>query len=222
MPGASSVDRITPKQLLANQTLGLDRRQLNMAELILTEFALAGLPTRIAMAAVANAYGESKLDPNAVAGFLPWTGAGFSPRPGGENSVGLFQLNAARNAAGEGMSVRDRKNPYTHTARIILVTKSVLPKVAVGRSAYTATGNFTRWVEDPADPTPKAAERMLYCDRIFGSAMSRRDMAGMPEIQVTALAKVDRGVQMNVPLGWWGLAGVAGALVVATVMVGRG
>jgi len=75
------------------------------------------VPPEVAMAMVANAYMESKLDPNAVAQITPWTGVYHQPLLGGEDSVGLFMLNIV--GAGRGMSVDLRKDPEENTERII-------------------------------------------------------------------------------------------------------
>ncbi len=81
------------------------------ADVIVRQFADAGLSAGIALAAVVNAYAESQLDPLVCFGRTPWgVDRAFGPIGGQENSCGLFQLNSAPGAAGEGMSVEERQS----------------------------------------------------------------------------------------------------------------
>lgn len=91
-------------------TRKLTSAQSMMVAVIEREFGAAGL-SWLVVAAVANAYAESRLDPAAV----------------GDNghAIGLFQLNSAsKSAAGYGMAVEERKDPTVNTRRIIEVVQS--------------------------------------------------------------------------------------------------
>jgi len=105
-PGGSPVTLVQEAQavLLGSRTLTPDQRA--MVDLIAREFAAAGLGW-LAVAAVANAYRESALNPIA---------SGDS----GE-SIGLFQLYS--HGAGEGMSVAEREDPAQNTRRIIEIVQ---------------------------------------------------------------------------------------------------
>ena len=107
-PGRSVQTAVQEITALAG-TRVLTASQAEMAALIGREFALAGFGW-LTVAAVANAYAESRLDPDAI----------------GDNghAVGLFQLNSATTkAAGYGMTVEDRKNPAINTKRIIEIIR---------------------------------------------------------------------------------------------------
>ncbi len=147
--------------------------QWKMAALIYSRFLRAGLGNNIALAAVINAYAESRLDPSVVAGRQPWSANAGAPFAGGagENSVGLFQLNAAPGAAGAGMTVAERQNPENNIARIIQVVKSrdgdplTNNKTAsIGR----LTNLFTTEIERPADRARKGALRETLANQVFG------------------------------------------------------
>jgi hypothetical protein len=79
--------------------------QLENAKIIEREFYWAGLPAGLAAGAIANAWHESKLNERAY-------------NPSGEDSAGLFQLNA-RGGLGSGMSLEDRMDPVINTQRVI-------------------------------------------------------------------------------------------------------
>ena len=126
--------------------------QLKMAKIISKEFRKAGLPANVAAAAIANAWHESRLNPEAV----------------GDNgqSVGLFQL--YDRGAGAGMTVEERKNPKTNTRKIIEVVKKKLDKFQpVLNSVAEATKVFTIYVEVPANRYQKAEERAETARKFF-------------------------------------------------------
>lgn len=156
----------TPAALLAGAKVSLNSTQRANAQIILEEFTLAGIPTKIALAAVANAYSESALDHLAVAGYVPLQ-TPADAQPTGENSVGLFQLNAATGAAGAGMSVEERKDPRLNTRRIIEVVKSVYSQLSVAPNAREAAALFCRYVERPRDSAAAEPRRMENTTAIF-------------------------------------------------------
>ncbi len=141
-----------------------DGEQLEIAEAILAQFRRAGLDN-IGLAAVANAWAESMLDPVVCYGRTPWgADRGFGPIEGMEDSCGLFQLNAAPNAAGAGMSAASRMDAAQNTARIIEVIQGA--SGAELRSAANSGASlgeliilFTVDIERPADSQTKGEER---------------------------------------------------------------
>ena len=85
----------------------------------------------------------------------------FGPIGGQENSCGLFQLNAAPGAAGEGMTVEQRQSAEDNTARILAVAQgpsgenlraASRDNAPLGRLIYL----FTVDIERPADSASKA------------------------------------------------------------------
>ena len=109
-PGRSIGTAIADIQGTLLGSISLTAAQQEMANVILAEFAGAGLAW-CAYAAVANAWAESRLDPDAI----------------GDNghAVGLFQLNdASPSAAGYGYSLEQRLDPVQNTRRIIAVAKA--------------------------------------------------------------------------------------------------
>ena len=126
--------------------------QLKMAKVIAKEFRKAGLPANIAAAAIANAWHESRLNPEAV----------------GDNgqSVGLFQL--YDRGAGAGMTVEERKDPKINTQKIIKVVQGKLDKFQPAlHSIAEATKVFTIYVEVPANRYQKAEERAETARQFF-------------------------------------------------------
>lgn len=118
---------------IAEGPLALDPDQLRMKQLIETHFAESGLGF-LAGAAVANAWAESRLRPDAVGD--------------GGASVGLFQLNdGSPAAAGYGMSVSARKNPDTNTQRIIDVARATGAELQDGQPGWALTWWFAKFVE---------------------------------------------------------------------------
>lgn len=102
--------------------------QANSIRVILQEFTAAGVPLPITLAAIANAFVESKLDPNAVTTYPVWSFGSASeaaaarpkvPASGKtpEDSRGLFMLNIR--GAGKGMSDAARHDPATNARRIL-------------------------------------------------------------------------------------------------------
>ena len=152
-------------------------RQMQMANLIYSRFRSAGLPVTLALAAVVNAWFESRLDPTVVAGRQPWSPTAGEPFAGGagENSVGLFQLNAAPGAAGEGMSIKDRQNPAKNIARIIDVVNGPAGnniRSHLESSVGLLTYLFTTDIERPSNRATKGAERQAFAEALFSTGRS--------------------------------------------------
>jgi hypothetical protein len=109
---------VTPSDLVNQAPLTQEMKE--SALLILQRFNAAGLSSGIALGAVVNAYAESQLDPLVCFGRTPWgPDRAFGPIDSEENSCGLFQLNAAKNALGAGMSVEARQNANLNIGRVI-------------------------------------------------------------------------------------------------------
>ena len=128
------------------------------AERIRRAFLRAGYDDKMAMAAIANAMAESKLNPMAM-----------FREASGNMSVGLFQLNDCARCAGAGMTVAQRQDPDQNIARILQVMKptTLVQAWRAGADYLTLTERFTRDVERPADPDIKANERKNLAKVMF-------------------------------------------------------
>ena len=181
------------------------------ADIIVRQFANAGLGSGIALAAVVNAYAESQLDPLVCFGRTPWgADRAFGPIGGQENSCGLFQLNAAPGAAGEGMTVEQRQSAEDNTARILAVAQgpsgenlraASRDNAPLGRLIYL----FTVDIERPADSASKGNERSELARDWWGDAVDE------PSDNLPQLAP-----QKNASLPFFlAMAGLLALLVVA-------
>lgn len=152
-------------------------KQMQIAALIMRRFRSAGYPTNLGIAAVINAYFESRLDPIVVFGRTPFSENAGVPQGGGniENSVGLFQLNSAPGAAGAGMTVKQRQDPSKNIARIIEVIEGPaglsIRNNITGSIPYL-TYLFTLHIERPAYAANKATERQEFASSLFGIGRS--------------------------------------------------
>lgn len=189
------------------KVLGIPARHIPQAivnvRIILHEFTQAGLPLSIALAAVVNAYAESRFDHRVRWGQQPWAG---------EDSAGLFQLNAARGAAGEGMTLAQRQDATLNTRRIIEVVKGpsgerLRRQARAGATIARLTEIFTVDIERPANAVVEGATR---------AGMARRLYPGLADQSAHV---VDRGVggqlaKRAIRVPWWGwLAGGIGVIV---------
>lgn len=133
---------------LSAHAAGLTPSQLKMADLVEREFAAAGFGTELAIAAVTNAYAESRLNPTARYATM----------------YGLFQL-ANPGGAGEGLTVAQMYDPVVNTRRIIKVLKGwqgepLLSAYKTGeRNAARLAGLFAIHVERPKNKAARALER---------------------------------------------------------------
>jgi len=110
----------------------LDDSQVEMALLIRHTFESDEAVAHLADAAVANAYYESLLRPDAIAV--------------GEGSAGLFQLHPR--GAGKGMPLADRLDPLKNTNRIIEVAKHKGASHTMGLTQWQKVYWFAADVED--------------------------------------------------------------------------
>ena len=152
----------TIDQLLA--LAPFDSVQVSTAHAILGQFSAAGLGD-LGLAAVVNAWAESMLDPLVCNGRTPWgADRSFGPIAGGEDSCGLFQLNAASAGAGVGMTVEQRQDPTLNTARIIEVVQGssgarLRALAADGAALADLIAVFTEDIERPANRVEEGQER---------------------------------------------------------------
>lgn len=141
---------------------GLTAAQKEMVDLILREFRSAGFGAAVGMAAVANAYAESGLNPVVKSGFV------------GEDSVGLFQLNAR--GGGAGMSTAERQDPVLNTRRIISEARKASRFMSVANDPSATLADlvtaFCIYVERPANAAAEGAKRVGIAQRIFGSGVT--------------------------------------------------
>jgi Phage tail lysozyme len=129
----------------------LSPSQKPIAELIVRRFSEAGFGTVQQLAAVANAIGESNLNPK-------------SHSAGGDDCVGLFQLN--RNGdLGHGFTVEQLMDPDTNIGIIIKEAKK-FEAFGTATSIETAVDVFVRKVERPIDPDRAVAKRVAIAQSL--------------------------------------------------------
>jgi len=119
----------------------------DMANLIRTKFKAAGFSDAQAEGAVANARAESSLNPNA-----------FNGR-GGEESVGLFQMNR-KGGLGKGHSIENLKDPNYNIDLAIAAAKKA-PRFQAAKTAEEATKAFMLEVERPKDQSASAQAKRV-------------------------------------------------------------
>lgn len=136
----------------------LSEGQKEMVRIIFEEFRAAGFHRGVAVAAVANAWAESGLNPNAV---------GDSGK-----SVGLFQLHEA--GVGSGMSVEARRDPRTNARtmanwglrepRFMSVAQD--PDATLRDITYA----FTVYLERPVNSHEHGLSRAAWAERNYPEA----------------------------------------------------
>ncbi len=176
-------------------TSRLSSTQVQMAQIIEREFLAAGFSPYVVAAAVVNAYGESRLDPNAVGD--------------GGHSIGLFQLHDG--GGGKGMSAAQRQDPVQNTRRIIEEARRAKSFMAIVNSTDVGdlTAAFSTYVERPADKPGAEKRRRAFAAELYPSSSSALSLPGVP-----SLASAERST------GWWvttvglALASLAVAFVV--------
>jgi len=173
----------------------LTSQQREMADLIQSEFRSGGFSAGVGMAAVANAYAESRLNP--LAG---------SPPP--EDSVGLFQLNVR--GVGSGMTREERQDPALNVRRMVDYARRESRFMAAAENPDATlrdlTRAFTIYLERPADPEAKADQRAALAAQMFPEAykVSGRALArvGGGRYSPTTLALVGSTAALLVLLAW--------------------
>ena len=135
--------------------------QLQNARIIVREMRKRDHSPALIMAALTNSWAESL-----------WRNKAISPPP--EDSVGLFQLNSAPRAAGEGMTRQQRFDPVINTNRILDVLDedgaAVFRAEMLGASAAEMAALFSRDIERPADEAGAMAHRREVAEQLFGDA----------------------------------------------------
>ncbi len=119
--------------------------------LILTMFEANGYSSKVAKAAVINAWAESRLDARAV---------GDSG-----HAVGLFQIS---DLGGRRVIDFDRKNPVLNTKWIIVNEARALQRVEAARTVGEAAELFCRLVERPAHPDRDGPYRRKLAELKYG------------------------------------------------------
>jgi hypothetical protein len=123
---------------------GVPQANWTYGDMIVDRFEKAGLSRNQQIAAVANAIGESDLNPKATAG-------------GGEHSYGLFQCNIT-NGLGKGYTMEQLFDPETNIAIIIQEAKKYADFTNAA-SVPSAVAAFVKWVERPADTAGDTSKR---------------------------------------------------------------
>lgn len=150
--------------VIAAGMTGVKDSQRAMAALIEERLSDAGLPPEIIVGAITNALAESGLNPKAQAA-----------EDNGTTSVGLFQLNDGKRAAGAGMTIADRQDPKKNIDRMLQVYRGGSGKPL--EEAYAAgerdAGIFAAlWcihLERPANAQQRAVQRRALTYRKFPS-----------------------------------------------------
>lgn len=157
---------------IANGMQRVRDSQRRMASLIEWRLAAAGLPAEIIVAAIANAYAESGLNPLAVA-----------QEANGTTSAGLFQLNDGKRAAGHDMTLAERQDPEKNIDRMLAVYRagagSTLERAyAEGeRDIGVFTAAWTERLERPANAEAVGVARRALAYRLFPSWVELRQIA---------------------------------------------
>lgn len=143
--GAVAIDGIT----LPSSVAPANRQ---FAGLILKAFAAAGYGRDQQIAALANAIGESNLNPRAH-------------NTHGEDSVGLFQLNRIVGVGGN-HSVERLMDPAFNT-QLIIAEANRFPSFKNATDLHTAVDVFVRRVERPADKPGQVAKRFKIAQALI-------------------------------------------------------
>lgn len=138
------------------------------ANIIAEEFDRAGVPPGITLAALVNAYAESKWNPDA-SGDDGW-------------SIGLFQLNR-KSGAGRGMSEAQARDPRANTRQIL---KEVNTYGGALRSAFAAGATvaelaaiYSRDIERPRRRDYEMARRRALASDLFGAGIAHQRANGI-------------------------------------------
>jgi hypothetical protein len=135
--------------VLYTENVGLSKKQVGVADLIVEEFLAAGFSPAVAAAAVVNAFAESSLDPTEVS-------------PSGK-FVGLFQVSTD-------VLAEDRKNARKNTRAIIEECRRAPKFMDVAKTSSDIrelTEAFCLYVERPRNKTIKCEARGLLADKLY-------------------------------------------------------
>jgi uncharacterized protein (TIGR02594 family) len=125
-------------------------------DMIASMFGAAGYTTPVQQAAaIANAIGESRLDPNSKSPVTP-----------NERSVGLFQCNERGGGLGSGRTDLQLQDPKTNI-QIDLTALAGVQKFKQATSVEAAVDAFVRFVERPKHPDDDIAKRIEYAKQLL-------------------------------------------------------
>ena len=150
-----------PQRASSSTRSSLTTSQREAAKVIIEEFRTAQLPQELesrrqalALAAIVNAWHESRLNPQAQ-------------NANGEDSIGLFQIN--RNGAlGAPYSRQQLRDPRINARVILTEVRARSQKLAAATTVADLTSAFAVHVERPADRYVKGAERAATARAWFG------------------------------------------------------
>lgn len=160
-PASPVAPRVPSVQIVQAQLrIRVPAARVAVARTVAALFRAAGHTDGLILAALTNAYAESSWNPKA-----------HSPPP--EDSVGFFQLNSAKKAAGEGMTTAEREDPVKNTRRILEVI------AGPDGSALRAAQAQRRTVSELTEIFARDIERCAACGHKDGSSelVKRRAMA---------------------------------------------
>jgi len=135
--------------VLYTENVGLSKKQVGVADLIVEEFLAAGFSPAVAAAAVVNAFAESSLDPTEVS-----TSGKF---------VGLFQVSTD-------VLAEDRKNARKNARAIIEECRRAPKFMDVAKTSSDIrelAEAFCLYVERPRNKTTKCEARGLLADKLY-------------------------------------------------------
>jgi len=147
----------------------------DMADLIRKKFKEAGFNDAQAEAAVANAWAESRFDPNAH-------------NTKGEDSVGLFQMNR-RGGLGSGHSVENLKDPAYNIDLAI--------KAAKGSKAFKSATNVPDAVAAFVNDVERPANKAQEIEKRTAMAQNTPSMTSKTELASTGNEKAFVGNKLN-------------------------
>lgn len=148
-----------PSVVVAELRPTVAAERLAAARIVVAAFRRAGHSEGLVLAALVNGWAESR-----------WNPLAHSKPP--EDSVGFFQLNSAKNAAGAGMTAAQREDPLRNATRILEV-------IAGGSgAALRAAQDQRQSVADLTEIFARDIERCWECGHAGGSAqlLARRAM----------------------------------------------
>ena len=131
---------------------GVPKKFWQFGDMIVDRFARAGFSAELQLAGVANAIGESGLDPNEE-----------SDPP--ERSFGLFQCNQ-KAGLGIGFTVEQLKDPEINIGIIIKEIKK-FDEVVSAHTPLDAVRAFVKLIERPANPEGAVIKRMKIADNLM-------------------------------------------------------
>jgi uncharacterized protein (TIGR02594 family) len=130
---------------------GVPKKFWQFGDMIVDRFGRAGFSEVQQLAALANAIGESGLDPTIKS-------------PGAEQSFGLFQCNRTH-GLGKGFTIDELKDPETNIAIVIKKAKNV-SQFFLATTMETAVGAFVRFIEIPLDIPGATIKRIKIAKKL--------------------------------------------------------